>query len=147
MDSCPWKDIRTGVTTIYLHSSLKAAGIANVVHWFNGFSSLCLVLRFENLSGAENVTQLFTSCGELRTVSATSFDNSKVKKYASVFYGCCRLVNGTDGFVPMPGSGASVLKLRADGMLTDSACNIRTWLNATLFADGELKIGSPRLMP
>lgn len=89
----------------------------------------------------ENVTQLFTSCSELRTVSATSFDSSKIKKYASVLYGCSKLVGGTDGFVPSPSSGASVLKLGAGGVLTDPESGIRTWLDATLFADGELKIG------
>ena len=87
------------------------------------------------------MTQLFTSCGELRTVSASSFDNSKIKKYASVLYGCSRLVGGTDGFVPSQTSGASVLKLGTGGVLTDPEYDVRTWLNATLFADGELEIG------
>lgn len=140
-DARPWKDIRTEVRTVYLHSSLKAAGIANFAYWFNGFSALRLVLGFENLSGAEDVTQLFTSCSELRTVSASSFDNSKIKKYTSVLYGCSKLVGGTDGFVPSQTSGASVLKLGAGGVLTDPEYDIRTWLNATLFTDGELKIG------
>lgn len=140
-DARPWKDIRTEVRTVYLHSSLKAAGITNFAYWFNGFSSLRLVLGFENLSGAEDVTQLFTSCSELRTVSASSFDNSKIKKSTSVLYGCSRLVGGTDGFVPSQTSGASVLKLGAGGVLTDPEYDIRTWLNATLFTDGELEIG------
>lgn len=140
-DARPWKDIRTEVRTVYLHSSLKAAGITNFAYWFNGFSSLRLVLGFENLSGAEDVTQLFTSCSELRTVSATSFDNSKIKKSTSALYGCSRLVGGTDGFVPSQTSGASVLKLGAGGVLTDPEYDIRTWLNATLFTDGELEIG------
>ena len=83
----------------------------------------------------------FTSCSELRTVSATSFDNSKIKKYTSVLHRCSRLVGGTDGFVPSQTSGASVLKLGAGGVLTDLEYEVRTWLNAMLFADGELKIG------
>ena len=140
-DSRPWKDIRTEVRTVYLHSSLKAAGITNFAYRFNGFSNLRLVLGFESLSRAEDVTQLFTSCGELRTVSASSFDNSKIKKYASVLYGCSRLVGGADGFVPSQTSGASVLKLGTGGVLTDPEYDVRTWLNATLFADGELEIG------
>lgn len=96
---------------------------------------------FENMSGVEDVTQLFTSCIELRTVGATSFDNSKIKKYASVLYGCSRLVGGADGFVPSQTSGASVLKLGTGGVLTGPEYDVRTWLNATLFADGELEIG------
>lgn len=127
--------------TVYLHSSLKAAGITNIAYWFNGFSNLQLVSGFENLSGVEDVTQLFTSCSELRTVSAASFDNSRIKKYASVLYGCSKLVGGIDGFVPSPSSGASVLKLGTGGVLTDPESDIRTWLDATLFANGGLKIG------
>ena len=50
-------------------------------------------------------------------------------------------MGGTDGFVPFQTSGASVLKLGAGGVLTDPEYEVRTWLNATLFADGELKIG------
>ena len=100
-----------------------------------------MVSGFENLSGVEDVTQLFTSCSELRTVSATSFDNSQIKKYTSVLYGCSKLMGGTDGFVPSPSSGASVLKLGTGGVLSDPESDIRTWLNATLFVDGELKIG------
>ena len=74
-------------------------------------------------------------------MSATSFDNSKIKKYTSVLHRCSRLVGGTDGFVPSQTSGASVLKLGAGGVLTDLEYEVRTWLNAMLFADGELKIG------
>lgn len=37
--------------------------------------------------------------------------------------------------------GASVLKLGAGGVLTDPEYDVRTCLNATLFADGELEIG------
>lgn len=140
-DARPWKDVRTEVRAVYLHSSLKAAGITNFAYRFNGFSNLRLVLGFENLSGAEDMTQLFTSCSELRTVSASSFDNSKIKKYASVPYGCSRLVGGTDGFVPSQTSGASILKLGTGGVLTDPEYDVRTWLNVTLFADGELEIG------
>ena len=50
-------------------------------------------------------------------------------------------MGGTDGFVPFQTTGASVLKLGAGGVLTDPEYEVRTWLNATLFADGELKIG------
>lgn len=132
-DARPWKDVRTEVRAVYLHSSLKAAGITNFAYRFNGFSNLRLVLGFENLSGAEDVTQLFTSCSELRTVSASSFDNSKIKKYASVPYGCSRLVGGTDSFVPSQTSGASILKLGTGGVLTDPEYDVRTWLNVTLF--------------
>ena len=82
-----------------LHSSLKTAVITNSACWFNGFSSLRLVLGFENLSGTEDVTQPFASYGELHTVSTTSFDNSKIKKYASVLCGCRIDREGRAGFL------------------------------------------------
>lgn len=40
-----------------------------------------------------------------------------------------------------PPRGPPVLKLGTGGVLTDPESDIRTWLDATLFADGELKIG------
>lgn len=140
-DARPWKNIRGQVKTVRLDSSLKAAGIKSCAYWFNGFSALRTVLGFENLAGIEDATQLFTSCGELRTISATSFDPSTIKKSSSMLYGCARLVGGADGFVPKFSSGPSVLKLGAGGVLTHPEDDLRTWLNATLFADGELRIG------
>lgn len=40
-----------------------------------------------------------------------------------------------------PPQGPPVLKLGTGDVLTDPESDIRTWLDATLFADGELKIG------
>ena len=60
---------------------------------------------FENLSGVEDVTQLFTSCSELRTVSATSFDNSQIKKYTSVLYGCSKLMGAPTALCRHPPRG------------------------------------------
>lgn len=143
-DARPWKDVRASVKTVRLDASLKGAGITSCAYWFNGFSALRTVVGFENLAGMEDATQMFTSCSELRTISATAFDPSTIKKGASVLYGCTRLVGGTDGFVPTNMSGASVLKVGAGGVLTHPEDDSRTWLNATLFADGELCIGLAR---
>lgn len=140
-DARPWKDVRGQVKTVRLDSSLKAAGIKSCAYWFNGFSALRTVLGFESLAGIEDATQMFTSCSELRTIAATSFDPSTIKKSASVLYECTRLVGGADGFVPTNMSGVSVLKVGAGGVLTHPEDDSRTWLNATLFADGELCIG------
>lgn len=143
-DARPWKDVRASVKTVRLDASLKGAGISSCAYWFNGFSVLRTVVGFENLAGMEDATQMFTSCSELRTISATAFDPSTIKKGASVLYGCTRLVGGTDGFVPTNMSGTSVLKVGAGGVLTHPEDDSRTWLNATLFADGELCIGLAR---
>ncbi len=55
-----------------------------------------------------------------------------------MFYGCSRLVGGTDGFVPATSSGASVCKLGAGGVLTDPSNDVRRWFTGGLFAGGEL---------
>nr|DAF83782.1 MAG TPA: hypothetical protein [Caudoviricetes sp.] len=143
-DARPWRGVRGEVVTVRLDASLAAAGITSCAYWFNGFSALRTVVGFESLAGIEDATQMFTSCSELRTISATSFDPSTIKRGASVLYGCTRLVGGTDGFVPTNMSGASVLKVGAGGVLTHPEDDSRTWLNATLFADGELRIGFAR---
>ena len=143
-DARPWRSVRAQVKTVRLDSSLKSAGIKSCAYWFNGFSALRTVVGFENLAGMEDATQMFTSCSELRTIAATSFDPSTIKKSASALYGCTRLVGGTDGFVPTNMSGISVLKVGAGGVLTHPEDDSRTWLNATLFADGELCIGLAR---
>ncbi|MBQ9006236.1 MAG: hypothetical protein IJ092_07660 [Atopobiaceae bacterium] len=54
-----------------------------------------------------------------------------------MFTGCTRLVGGTDGFVPSQTSGASVCKLGAGGVLTDSGNGARTWFWAHFYEDGE----------
>ena len=89
-----------------------------------------------------DLTQAFTSCSQLRSIYATSFDSSAVKKATSMLYGCSRLVGGADGFVPGSSSGAGVLKNTAGGVLTDPANDGRAWLTGELFSDGEVRISS-----
>lgn len=109
-------------------------------YWFMGFSALEEVSGFENLSGVTDLTQAFTSCSQLRSIYATEFDSSAVKKAGSMLYGCSRLVGGADGFVPTNSSGASVLKNTAGGVLTDPGNDTRAWLVGELFSDGEVQI-------
>ena len=70
------------------------------------------VSGFENMSGITSAAQMFSSCPALETIYATSFSNSGLSG-SLMFYGCNRLVGGTDGFVPSSTSGASVCKLGA----------------------------------
>ncbi len=79
---------------------------------------------------------MFTSCGSLETIYATSFSNSGLSG-SLMFNSCNRLVGGTDGFVPPTTSGASVCKLGAGGVLTDPNDDRRTWFWAHFYADGE----------
>ena len=143
-DARLWKGVRGEVVTVWLDRSFGDAGVTSGAYWFNGFSALRTVLGLESLVGIEDATQMFTSCSELCTITATLFDLSTVKKAASMLYGCTRLVGGTDGFVSANGRMASVLKVSAGGVLTHPENDSRTWLNATLFADGELCVGLAR---
>lgn len=120
-----------------LDASLAAAGVENCAYWFSGFSRLTSVTGFENLGGVRDVTQLFASCGELRSVYAAGFDASALEGCASMFYGCAKLVGGADGAAATPTSGAEALHAGAGGVLTGPAANSRTWLRAALLSEVE----------
>ncbi len=69
-----------------------------------------VTVETENLSGVTSANQMFTSCGSLETIYATSFSNTGLSG-SLMFNSCNRLVGGTDGFVPSTTSSASVCKL------------------------------------
>lgn len=79
--------------------------------------------------------QMFTSCGKLETIYATSFTNA-ITSSGSMFYGCSRLVGGTDGYVPTSTSAGSVCKLGTGGVLTNPNADSRTWFYGHFYADG-----------
>ena len=95
-----------------------------------------VTVETENLSGVTSANQMFTSCGSLETIYATSFSNTGLSG-SLMFNSCNRLVGGTDGFVPSTTSSASVCKLGAGGVLTDPNNDNRTWLWAHYYANGE----------
>ncbi len=136
----PWDGIKGDAVRVVVDSSFAETGIKNCAYWFSGFTALIEVKGFEALSGMTDATQLFATCSQLRSVYASSFDNSKIAKYSSMFYGCTRLVGGTDGFVPTTTSGYSVCKVGAGGVLTDPSSDKRRWIYGELFGDGELAI-------
>ena len=55
-----------------------------------------------------------------------------------MFYGCSKLVGGTDGFVPSNTSAASVCKLGTGGVLTDPGNDIREWCKVYFYTDGSV---------
>lgn len=130
-----WDSIKSQVTAVYIDSSVASAGITNCAYWFNGFSNCVEVTGFQNLSGFTNGTQMFTSCSSLESIYATSFTNA-ITSSGSMFYGCNRLVGGTDGFVPTTTSAGSVCKLGTDGVLTDPENDAREWFRAFFYDDG-----------
>ena len=131
-----YDSIKLLVKKVYIDSSIAGLGITNCNYWFNAFSNCTEVRGFENLSGMTSANQMFTSCGSLETIYATSFSNSGLSG-SLMFNGCNRLVGGTDGFVPSTTSGASVCKLGAGGVLTDPNNDNRAWFWAHYYADGE----------
>lgn len=131
-----YDSIKLLVKRVYIDSTIAGLGIKNCNYWFNAFSNCTEVRGFENLSGMTSANQIFTSCGSLETIYATSFSNSGLSG-SLMFNSCNRLVGETDGFVPSTTSGASVCKLGAGGVLTDPNDDRRTWFWAHFYADGE----------
>lgn len=131
-----YDSIKLLMKKVYIDSSIAGLGITNCNYWFNAFSNCTEVRGFENLSGMTSANQMFTSCGSLETIYATSFSNSGLSG-SLMFNSCNRLVGGKDGFVPSTTSGASVCKLCAGGVLTDPNDDRRTWFWAHFYADGE----------
>lgn len=121
---------------VYIDSTIGPLGLTNCAYWFNSFSECTEVRGFENLSGVKTTTQMFTSCGKLETIYATSFTNA-ITSSGSMFYGCSRLVGGTDGYVPTSTSAGSVCKLGTGGVLTNPNADSRTWFYGHFYADGQ----------
>ncbi len=130
-----WDEVKLQVRKVLLDSSLADAGITSCAYWFNAFSNCTEVRGFENLSSMTDATQMFTSCSALESIYATSFSAS-IASSSFMFYGCSRLVGGTDGFVPTTTSAGSVCKLGAGGVLTDPGADARTWYWAHVYSDG-----------
>ena len=131
-----WDSIKLLVRKVYIDSTIGPLGLTNCAYWFNSFAECTEVRGFENLSGVKTTTQMFTSCGKLETIYATSFTNA-ITSSGSMFYGCSRLVGGTDGYVPTSTSAGSVCKLGTGGVLTNPNADSRTWFYGHFYADGQ----------
>lgn len=136
-----YDSIKLLVKKVYIDSTIGSLGLTNCAYWFNAFANCTEVRGFENLSGIKTATQMFSSCGSLETIYATSYTNA-ITSGSSMFYSCNRLVGGTDGFVPTMTSAGSVCKLGAGGVLTDPSNDNRTWFYAHFYDDGAAS--SPR---
>lgn len=140
----PWHEVRGQVTRVAFDSDFSDAGITNFAYWCTGMNQMTEVLGFEECSGASDVRQMFTSCGALETIWATSFDNSAISSYTSVFYGCNRLVGGT-GWVPSSTAGKTAVALGSTGALTNPSADSRLWVWGYLYEDGILEISASSL--
>lgn len=130
-----YDSIKLLVKKVYIDSTIGSLGLTNCAYWFNAFANCTEVRGFENLSGIKTATQMFSSCGSLETIYATSYTNA-ITSGSSMFYSCNRLAGGTDGFVPTMTSAGSVCKLGAGGVLTDPSNDNRTWFYAHFYDDG-----------
>ncbi|MBR3314833.1 MAG: hypothetical protein IKG18_11920 [Atopobiaceae bacterium] len=139
--SRPWDSDRMAVTKVAFDSDFSGAGMTNFGYFFHSMQNLVEVEGFEELSGATNVSQLFTSCTSLETVWATGFDGSAITSATYPFNGCARLV-GQTGFVPTNSAGKAALSFGASGVLTNPANDQRTWAWAHLYERGVLEITS-----
>ena len=135
----PWHSVRSQVERVVFDSDFSDAGITNLAYWCTDMNHMTEVSGFEECSGATDVRQMFTSCGSLETIWATSFDNSAISSYTSVLYGCSRLV-GQAGYVPASTAGKAALSLGSSGVLTNPAQDQRTWVWAHLYDTGALEI-------
>ena len=113
--------------------------MTNFAYWFHSMQSKVEVSGFEELSGATNVSWVFTSCPSLETIWATSFDASAITSVTYPFNGCPHLV-GQTGYVPTNTAGKAALTFGASGVLTNPANDQRTWAWAHLYAGGALEI-------
>lgn len=131
----PWDSVKLRVRKVRIDGSVRDAGLANCAYWFLGMTKLVEVNGFENLTSLRDATQMFNGCASLESIFATSFTGTFTAS-ASMFYGCNRLVGGTDGFVPTTTSSGSVCKLGAGGVLTNPNNDRREWMWAHFYDDG-----------
>lgn len=100
------------------------------------------VVGFQYLSGMTTAKQCFVSRTDLESVYATSFDTSALTAGYQMFYGCQKLVGGTDGTVVGNLTVYSIYRLGEGGVLTDPGNDTRQWFWGTVYADGCLEISA-----
>ena len=141
----PWAGVKDGVKRVAIDASVSKAGVKNCSYWFESFSALREVTGFENLNGITDFTNTFANCSQLRSIYATSFDASTIERASSPFYGCTRLVGGTDCHACTSSDGKAAARIGEGGLLTDPADDNRIWVYGALDGNGELTIGATPL--
>jgi len=74
----PYDEVKLQVRKVVVHSSWMQAGMVKADYLFNAFQNMTEVSGCENMSGITSAAQMFTSCGCLETIYATSFINSRL---------------------------------------------------------------------
>jgi hypothetical protein len=96
-----YDSIKLLVKKVYIDSTIAGLGITNCNYWFNAFSNCTEVRGFENLSGMTSANQMFTSCGSLETIYATSFSNSGLS--GSLMSNSCTNLTSVNGLGNLSG--------------------------------------------
>ena len=99
----PWHRVRGEILRVWVDESFATVvtelGLMNFDYFFNSMSAMTEVVGFQHLSGMTTAKQCFVSCTDPEFVYATSFDTSALTAGCQMFYGCQKLVGGTDGTV------------------------------------------------
>ena len=119
----PWHRVRGEILRVWVDESFATVvtelGLMNFDYFFNSMSAMTEVVGFQHLSGMTTAKQCFVSCTDPESVYATSFDTSALTAGCQMFYGCQKLVGGTDGTVAGNSTAYSICKLGEGGVLTD----------------------------
>ena len=142
----PWHRVRGEILRVWVDESFATVvtelGLMNFDYFFNSMSAMTEVVGFQHLSGMTTAKQCFVSCTDPESVYATSFDTSALTAGYQMFYGCQKLVGGTDGTVVGNLTAYSICKLGEGGVLTDPGNDTRQWFWGTVYADGYLEISA-----
>ena len=83
------------ITSAVFDSSFKNARPTSTSCWFLGFESLCSIENIEylNTSEVKDMSSMFSSCQNLKSINLSSFDTRKVTNMSCMFDGCRSLEN------------------------------------------------------
>jgi surface protein len=78
------------ITSAVFDSSFKNARPTSTSCWFLGFESLCSIENIEylNTSEVKDMSSMFSSCQNLKSINLSSFDTRKVTNMSCMFDGC-----------------------------------------------------------
>lgn len=133
-----WDEHRGEIKNVRIMPSVVDAGVTSCAYWFQNCANLRYVHGFDNLVGVRDVSFMFAGCTLLGSIYGSSFDPSTITKSTLLFGGCPSLVGSYDGFVPSDTTGASALKLGANGVLATT--NSRTEVYVYRYTDGTASV-------
>jgi hypothetical protein len=140
----PWYSMRDEISSVYIDDSMLDVEIPNISYWFFSMQNLVDVSGFDYLTGVTQCDQLFSGCGQLRSVFTMEgdFDQSGITSATYPFNGCYNLVGG-HLTVPTNTSSYTLLTNASGGVLTDTSTDDgdeRVWVDGTYYDDGSVYV-------